>query len=293
MPEMGGVKYGEFSALPEGTTNGTIYVAKAADGKAYMYVDKDGEKLNITSPNATFYGEADWVDEETINVDLEGFSLEIGSQVTIKIPPAQDNDLGKSVILNQTYLTVNHGAKAKMTFHNSESRRTLFVHSIWTFVYTGSAWALIGEVDTVNNGITISKGTTFVDMGDQEDWENYPAPLLVGNVAAAAIGVHGYAPSVKAFYNQLTPTLNAEGLLFVPGSLLVGETDAIGSRIQVQGNSSYDNLRTVTIDPNGFHIQDAATEQLNMHIYFDGDGIRIADDNNDDGDGIIHRSRIA
>lgn len=283
MPDMVGFKYGEFSALPEGTTNGTIYVAKAADGKAYMYVDKDGEKLNITSPNATFYGEADWVDEETINVDLEGFSLEIGSQVTIKIPPAQENDLGKSVILNQTYLTVNHGAKAKMTFHNGESRRTLFVHSIWTFVYTGSAWALIGEVDTVNNGITISKGTTFVDMGDQEDWENYPAPLLVGNVAAAAIGVHGYAPSVKAFYEKwCTPTLAADGMLYVPGSLRVGEIDG-SSSIEVQGTSSYDNLRTVTIDPNGFHIQDAAPEQLSMHVYFDGDGISIADDNNDGG----------
>lgn len=280
MPDMVGFKYGEFNALPDSTTNGTIYVAKAADGKAYMYVDKDGEKLNITSPNATFYGEAEWMDEETINVDLEGFSLELGSQVTIKMPQPYNNDLSSAPILNKTYLSINNSAKAPMSFRGP-GQRTLLAGSTWTFVYANNKWEIIGEVDTTNNGIVISNQTKFVDMGEQEDWQDYPAPLLVGNVAAAAIGVHGYAPSVKAFYQpDCTPTLNADGLLYVPNSLLVGEIDGSGG-IKVQGMASYDDLRTVTIDSNGFHIQDVIPEKLNMHVYFDSDGIRIADNNND------------
>lgn len=287
MPDMVGFKYGEFSALPEGTTNGTIYVAKAADGKAYMYVDKDGEKLNITSPNATFYGEAEWEDEETINVDLEGFSLELGSQVTIKMPsPYDEDDFGTSPILNQTYLTVNNMHKAKMVTRQ-EARRTLLTGSIWTFVYTNTGWELVGEVDTVNNGITLSPSSTFINNGR---WSDSDAPLLVGNITisdfASLTGTptkEGAIKSVKAFYKPgITPTLGEDGTLTIPGGYLaIGEYDSHQMNyITIASDNMYDysgQPGCIRITPNYIHWHDFNGVN-DCILYFNETGIALAAD---------------
>lgn len=229
-PVMVGFKYGDFNALPDSTTNGTIYVAKAADGKAYMYVDKNGEKLNITSPNATFYGVAEWVDEETINVNLDGFTLEIGSQITIKMPGWYDtNDIATAVTTGVTYLTINDESKMQLAMRDN-AIRPLLTNSIWTFVYDGNSWQLIGEVDTTNNGITLFQSTNPSLQGATDTgglWSSNPAPLLVGNVAAVSAGqAQAYFPSIKAFYAEgKTPTLDADGRLRVPsGYMTIGST---------------------------------------------------------------------
>lgn len=283
MPDMVGFKYGEFSALPEGTTNGTIYVAKAADGKAYMYVDKDGEKLNITSPNATFYGEADWVDEETINVNIDGFSLEVGSQITVKMPGCYtNNDIGTAPILNKTYLTVNNTAKFLMRFRNAKNYRTLHMHSIWTFVYSGDAWELIGEVDTVNNGIVISTNTRFVDDGDSGSWADYAAPLLVGNVPAIAVDVQGHFDSIKAFYVEgKTPTLVGDGTLQIPsGYLDIGKWGTYTQpyiRLLSDDIMAGNGQGALTISDNSINWQ-AFNIDGNCSLYFNETGIALGDD---------------
>lgn len=281
-PVMVGFKYGDFNALPDSTINGTIYVAKAADGKAYMYVDKNGEKLNITSPNATFYGVAEWVDEETINVNLDGFTLEIGSQITIKMPEWYDtNDIATAVIIGTTYLSINNEFRMKLTMR-AGAKRTLLANSIWTFVYDGTSWQLIGEVDTINNGMVISTQTTIQTVEGGDDWDNWHAPLLVGNVAAASVNATGYYPSVKAMYkDNITPTLGKGGILRVPGTLRVGNTDDNNGSITINGyvtdGSGYtgDRPQTVVIDGEKLHWY---SSEGDMSIYLNSDSIRISDD---------------
>lgn len=206
MPDMVSFKYGEFNALPDSTTNGTIYVAKAADGKAYMYVDKDGEKLNITSPNTNFYGvctTARTTDEKTITVPGL-FQLVSGTAVTIQFTDG--------INLNNATLNINNLGAKNIRYRNSlGTNKGLAKNTVFTLVYDGSSFQLIGDINEVNNGISM---TAAYDT-------NYHPLLIAAAQGPQDFDENNFTKSMLAVTNpdaEITASIDI-GRLNAPGGL--------------------------------------------------------------------------
>lgn len=150
MADMVHFQHGSWNTLPDVIENGTIYVAKAADGKAYMYIDKDGEKLNITSPSSSFYTVCDTersIDEKSISA--EGFDLTEGAQITVRFTDGLNLQASTTFNINGSIVTVKYRDGAT-------SSKNLAKNATYTFVYDGTSFQLIGDINEVNNGITMS-----------------------------------------------------------------------------------------------------------------------------------------
>lgn len=132
-------------------TEGTVYVAKGDDKRAYMYVDLDGQRYDISAPNSTYYGISSDVDEDARTVACDDFELEPGITITVLFTTAPH--LSALATLN-----VNNTGDVPIFYKGSNSLgKTLPANSVYTFIYIDGKFHLIGDLD---NKTTISSSTT-------------------------------------------------------------------------------------------------------------------------------------
>ena len=225
MTDMVQFKHGTWSTLPEAVENGTIYIAKAADGKAYMYMDKDGEKLNITSPNTNFYGVCSTTrDTNEKVVSIPGFLLTEGALVTINF--SDGLNLTDTLTLNINSL----GGRPIYYRGVLGSNKGLAKNTIQDFLYDGTTFHLVGDINEVNNGITISPSNDT----------NYH-PLLIAAAQGPKTLDAEATKSMLAVTNpekEITATLNI-GRLNAPGGFYAHDGSATtGNEVRATFNSS-------------------------------------------------------
>ena len=207
-----GLKYGNWTSLPDTIAKGTIYVAKAADGKAYMYVDTPtGEKLNITTPNSTFYAICSTATATKAKVvSCPGFELITGAQITVRFPKGIGLEAG-DVTLN-----VNNTGAVPIIYRTAANSLSVNTSTIGyrtlTFVYNGTQFDIIGDLDTDTTGMN----TTCASSGVY--------PLLAAKTYPTTDGTTSAATGIISLDKQIL-TDTQYGHLYVPGHLFAGRVD--------------------------------------------------------------------
>lgn len=242
-------KYGELENLdaiePSTSTDGTVYVAKTTNNRAYMYADFGGVRYDITSPNRVYYGTSEDESQTVKTATAENFILEPGATVTILFTtPLQ---------LNNATLNVNSTGNVAIVYRGSAaSKKSLPANSVYTFIYINSQFHLIGDLDQVNNGIAI-RTSQFPDSG---------TPILI-----AAKEVSEDTKSVTAVTNITTPiTANVNyGTITAPNGFY---THGI--------NDNYGNEQVINYTNQGIYYEDNDNYQ-GFDIYFNPSQIKIFD----------------
>lgn len=180
-------------------TEGTVYVAKGANNKAYLYVDLDGKRYDISTPNSNYYGISNDDDEYTRTVACDNFALENGITISVYV----DN---VNIHLDEASLNVNNtGAKPILYRDDLWSGKYLQVGSIYTFMYLNNNYHIIGDLDTNNYGVKVTASST-----------NANKPIFIAN------GTTGY--DLTGLYNSSKPiTANPYyGSMNIPGFVNIG-----------------------------------------------------------------------
>ena len=208
-------KYGGWDSgngLPDSPTNGVVYIAKAADGKAYMYVDTpDGERVNISSPNSTFFATCTNAATALIkDISCPGLELIDGVQLTVQFT------YGLTLKPSNTYkLKVNNVETVlNLSFQSHTTTDTIYTGAV-TFIYHQNAWHILRGM---------------------EDWSG---PIWF-NAFNANDGKKHYftATSTESrMYGGISPVQGANAPYFknsqlvVPQRLQIGETDDYGEPV--------------------------------------------------------------
>lgn len=136
---------------------GTVYIAKAGNNRAFMYADLDNVRYNITTPNKTYYGVSPEVKPDTPNNDnwqriktvtCDDFVLEPGATITVLFSSSL-------YLFNATLNVSNSGAISIAYRGDVSSKKYLPANSVYTFIYINGKFHLVGDIDQVNNGVTI------------------------------------------------------------------------------------------------------------------------------------------
>lgn len=134
---------------------GTVYIAKAGNNRAFMYADLDNVRYNITTPNKTYYGVSpevkpdipsndNWQRIKTVTCD--DFVLEPGATITVLFSSSL-------YLFNATLNVSNSGAVSIAYRGDVSSKKFLPANSVYTFIYIDGKFHLVGDIDQVNNGI--------------------------------------------------------------------------------------------------------------------------------------------
>lgn len=223
-------------------TEGTVYVAKGDDKRAYMYVDLDGQRYDISAPNSTYYGISSDVDEDARTVACDDFELEPGITITVLFTTAPH--LSELATLN-----VNNTGDVPIFYKGSNSVNiTLPTNSVYTFIYIDSKFHLIGDLDNKTN-IIANTTTTFK-----------PMVINNGTIGHFATGLYNANKPITA---QLS-----SGTIKAPGGI-----ETSGS------NNEYSDSQTIKYGNQGI-IYDSDDESYQIyfnpnHIFIRGDGGRM------------------
>ena len=134
-------------------TEGTVYVAKGDDKRAYMYVDLDGQRYDISAPNSNYCGVSDDDDLYERTVACDDFELEPGISITVLFTT--------DVELDGATLNVNGTGDIPIMYRDDNySGNYINAGSAYSFVYINSQFHLIGDLDNKTT-ITSSTTTTF------------------------------------------------------------------------------------------------------------------------------------
>ena len=220
-------------------TEGTVYVAKGDDKRAYMYVDLDGQRYDISAPNSTYYGISSDVDEDARTVACDDFELEPGITITVLFTTAPH--LGALATLN-----VNNTGDVPIFYKGSNSLgKTLPANSVYTFIYIDGKFHLIGDLD---NKTTISSSTTTTFK-----------PIVINN------GTTGQFETGLYNANKPITAQLSSGTIKAPGGIeTAGENDSFGNNQSIQ----YSNQGIIYRD------QD---DERSYDIYFNPGSIKILD----------------
>lgn len=201
-------------------TEGTVYVAKGDDKRAYMYVDLDGQRYDISAPNSNYCGVSSDDDYYVRTVACDDFDLEPGISITVLFTTDVELD-GATLNVNNT------GAVPIMYQDDNYSCRYINAGSAYSFVYINSQFHLIGDLDTntVLYGVQVNSSTT-----------NANKPIFIAN------GTTGN--NITGLYNSSKPiTANpSTGAMTIPGcmqsgSLQVGNDSSVSPVVKVYGDS--------------------------------------------------------
>lgn len=220
-------------------TEGTVYVAKGDDKRAYMYVDLDGQRYDISAPNSTYYGISSDVDEDARTVACDDFELEPGITITVLFTTA--------LFLSElATLNVNNTGDVPIFYKGSNSLNiTLPTNSVYTFIYIDSKFHLIGDLDNKTN-IIASTTTTF-------------KPMVINN---GTIG--HFATGLYSANKPITAQLSS-GTIKAPGGV-----ETAGS------NDDWGNNQSIKYSNQGIIYRDA-DDGRDYDIYFNPGSIKIVD----------------
>ena len=259
-------KHGAYASLPEAIENGTVYIAKTEDGKAYMYVDQNDERLNILSSQKSYYaiaedannsfedeivpglpgkpglttsyatdfgfgefipgGSFDTVAINNYNIECENFELKEGATIIITFTK-------QGVFPLQ--LNINNTGSIEVV--SGDTTGIILPNSTYTFVYDGTYYQMISNI-----GLPV----TPVEAG------NYP--LLIANKSISnTTTTHAIVPAE----NQILVNV-AEGSIQVPGGIKIADSRG-GTTFLTGGRLSYvcdDNSYYLDINNTGFQLSD-------------------------------------
>lgn len=219
-------------------TEGTVYVAKGDDKRAYMYVDLDGQRYDISTPNSNYYGVSSDTSATVRTVACDDFELEPGISITVLFTTA--------VTLSAASLNVNSTGAVEIQYRgNSSSGYTLPVNSVHTFMYINSKFHLIGDLDNKTN-IIASTTTTFK-----------PMVINNGTIGHFATGLYNVNKPITA---QLS-----SGTIKAPGG------------IETEGeNDNWSNQQSISYSNQGIIYRDQ-DDGKDYDIYFNPGSIKIVD----------------
>lgn len=194
-------KYGELNNLntiePSVNTEGTVYVAKATDNRAYLYADLGGVRYDIATPKA-YYGKSSDESQTVKTASVDGFVREPGATVTILFTTP--------LSLNNATLNINSGGNVAIIYRgNAASKKSLPANSVYTFIYIDNQYHLIGDLDQVNNGIAVTT--------NEAEFIGY-APILVSKNAITEDTKSTIAatnPNLQIMANNTTGCIRAPG----------------------------------------------------------------------------------
>ena len=240
-------------------TEGTVYVAKGDDKRAYMYVDLDGQRYDISAPNSNYCGVSSNDDPCVRTVACDDFDLEPGISITVLFTT--------EVELDEATLNVNNTGAVPIMYRNDNySGRFINAGSAYSFVYINSQFHLIGDLDsdTVLYGVKVSSSTT-----------NANKPIFIANGTTGS--------NITGLYNANKPiTANpSTGSMRIPGSvqsgtLHVGNDSSVSPVVYVQGDYI-----------NWYGYSDWSGVEGDWYIYNNGDTLEIAEDMHYGGKRII------
>lgn len=243
-------------------TEGTVYVAKGDDKRAYMYVDLDGQRYDISAPNSNYCGVSSDDDLYTRTVACDDFDLEPGISITVLFTTDVELD-GATLNVNNT------GAVPIMYRDDNNSCSYIYSGSAYSFVYINSQFHLIGDLDTntVLYGVQVNSSTT-----------NAQKPIFIANGTTGS--------NITGLYNASKPiTANPyTGSMIVPGSMKSGT-------LSVGNDSSVSPVLHFGGDyMNWYGYSDWSGMEGDWYIYNNGDTLEITEDNNYGGKIIIINS---
>lgn len=164
---------------------GTVYIAKAGHNRAFMYADLDNVRYNITTPNKTYYGVSPEVkpDEPTNDnwqtiktVTCDDFVLEPGATITVLF--SSSLQLSTNATLNVS----NSGAIPIAYRGEVNSHKFLSANSVYTFIYINGKFHLVGDIDQVNNGMTIKEVDNDTAQGGYLFTVAKPSKSAIGEI---------------------------------------------------------------------------------------------------------------
>ena len=163
---------------------GTVYIAKAGHNRAFMYADLDNVRYNITTPNKTYYGVSPEVkpDEPTNDnwqkiktVTCDDFVLEQGATITVLFSSSLH-------LFNATLNVSNSGAIPIAYRGEVSSNKFLPANSVYTFIYINGKFHLVGDIDQVNNGMTIKEVDNDTVQGGYLFTVEEPSKSAIGEI---------------------------------------------------------------------------------------------------------------
>jgi hypothetical protein len=238
---------------------GTVYIAKAGNHRAFMYADLDNVRYNITTPNKTYYGVSPEVkpDEPTNDnwqkiktVTCDDFVLEPGATITVLFSSSLH-------LFNATLNVSNSGAIPIAYRGEVSSNKFLPANSVYTFIYINGKFHLVGDIDQVNNGMTIKEVDNDTAQGGYLFTVEEPSKSATGELNIQS-PIH-----VDAYGNVTFPE---DSTMRVPhGAIIVGEDEG-----------------TTRITPSGIDLMMESDQfyiyPIGNNLYFEGDnggGMRL------------------
>lgn len=228
---------------------GTVYIAKAGNNRAFMYADLDNVRYNITTPNKTYYGVSPEVkpDEPTNDnwqtiktVTCDDFVLEPGATITVLF--------SSSLQLYNATLNVSNSGAIPIAYRGEvSSHKFLPANSVYTFIYINGKFHLVGDIDQVNNGVHV-----------EPQPQNTNRPLLLLN--------DEYTGDVyKSAHGEYSPGLTYNGYSLVLTNSSLHINDPVSDGYNLLGGS------WIT-----YHDDDG---NIGPAIYFENDLMRLYHDN--------------
>lgn len=232
---------------------GTVYIAKAGHNRAFMYADLDNVRYNITTPNKTYYGVSpevkpdepsndNWQRIKTVTCD--DFVLEQGATITVLF--------SSSLRLFNATLNVSNSGAIPIAYRGEvSSNKFLPANSVYTFIYINGKFHLVGDIDQVNNGMTIK---------------------AVDNDTAQG----GYLFTVEDPSKSAIGEINTQNPIRVDASGNVTFPEDSTMRIPSSTIIVYDDESTTRIVPGGIVLMMEGSEQFYIsphgnNLYFEGD----------------------
>ena len=232
---------------------GTVYIAKAGNNRAFMYADLDNTRYNITTPNKTYYGVSPEVKpDESSNdnwqriktVTCDDFVLEQGATITVLF--------SSSLYLFNATLNVSNSGAIPIAYRGEvSSKKFLPANSVYTFIYINGKFHLVGDIDQVNNGMTIKE----VDNGTAQG---------------------GYLFTVEEPNKSATGEINTQNPIYVDaeGNITLPESSTIGGTYTAF-RSTWDE-GFVRLDSGGIALK---SEGDTFYLYPEGDNFIVEGDN--------------
>ena len=243
-------------------TEGTVYVAKGDDKRAYMYVDLDGQRYDISAPNSNYCGVSSDDDLYVRTVACDDFDLEPGISITVLFTT--------DVELDEATLNVNNTGAVPIMYRNDNcSCKYIDAGSAYSFVYINSQFHLIGDLDTntVLYGVQVNTSTTNA---------NKPIFIANGTIGTNITGLYNANKPITA--NPSTGSMTVPGRM-QSGTLGVGNDSDVAPVFDVQGDSI-----------NWYGFSDWSGMYGDWYIYNNGNTLEIAEDYNHSGKIIIIHS---
>lgn len=191
-----------FSSTISGSINGNAATATSASKLATARTI-DGMSFN-GSANITHYAECS-TDAATVEkaVTLAGFTLATGARITVRFT-VTNTASSPTLNVNST------GAKAIQYRNSAITAGYLAANRVYEFVYDGSAWELVGDINTdANNKVTQTLTTTNAEY----------SLLAMADAAATANKTNSTRFSTKATLNASTGAITASNFIGITSAL--------------------------------------------------------------------------